>query len=169
MASGIMATATAIVGTLYYAVYPLLFLISSLLSLLGTLLMPFLHMGRYVLHFSLLPFRVLAKFESLYIFFGVAVLIGIAAGLILHLISTFILRVLQLSSEVSNAPGKKSRSLVHCEAGHSDQKTSGDYYTEWTSRKDQTALGDGRLFPSTIIEEEDDSHSSDDVENDQWQ
>lgn len=63
MASGIMATATAIVGTLYYAVYPLLFLISSLLSLLGTLLMPFLHMGRYVLHFSLLPFRVLAKFE----------------------------------------------------------------------------------------------------------
>lgn len=121
-----------------------------------------------------------------------AVLIGIAAGLILHLISTFILRVLQLSSEVSNAPGrhrhqrplqesrkatgqlshypgKKSRSLVHCEAGHSDQKTSGDYYTEWTSRKDQTALGDGRLFPSTIIEEEDDSHSSDDVENDQWQ
>lgn len=130
-----------------------------------------------------------------------AMLIGITAGLILHLMSVSIGRALRLSeaSGVSSRrrhpkplqdlkkaaslrPWKSSQytkkpwSLDRDEARRSpgsssanDQKTSSDYYAEWTNSKDRKALDDGGLFPSTILEEEDDSHSSDDSENDKRQ
>lgn len=41
-------------------------------------------------------------------------------------------------------------------------KRSSDLYSEWTSSKDKTALKDNGLFSTTILEEEDDNHDSED-------
>ncbi|KAL2002525.1 hypothetical protein VTN02DRAFT_6612 [Thermoascus thermophilus] len=187
--------------TLSYAVYPLYLLASGLLSLLGILFTPFARLGSYVLHLTLLPLRILALFEPLYIFLGTAMLIGITAGLVLHLMSVSIGRALRLSKAsgvsgrrrhpkplqdlkeaASLRPWKSSRytnkpwSLDRDEARRSpgsssanDPKTSSDYYAEWTNSKDRKALADGGLFPSTILEEEDDSRCSDDSENEKRQ
>lgn len=52
-----------ILSILFCILYPIFWLVQGLLSVLGALLTPFLHLGSYAIHLTILPFRVLAKLE----------------------------------------------------------------------------------------------------------
>ena len=86
--------------------YPLIILLTWLLAVLFWITSPFIYTISFLLELVLLPLRFLARFEvrrtrtiystiylltcshqTLYIFFGVAVLLGLAAGVILHLMT----------------------------------------------------------------------------------
>ncbi|KAI9786870.1 MAG: hypothetical protein M1839_005101 [Geoglossum umbratile] len=86
---GPLAVAQAALYYLYrffsYLLYPLLLL-----------LFPVFHLGRYTLRVALVPFHLLVKFETLYIFAGVAAVIGIITGSLLHLFSTVVVSALNL-------------------------------------------------------------------------
>jgi hypothetical protein len=76
---------------LYYLVYyPLVLLVEKLWYILGVIVAPFVHFARTVLYLAALPLLLRRLVEYIYIFFTVAVFIGIIAGLFLHVLSTFI-------------------------------------------------------------------------------
>jgi len=76
---------------LYYLVYyPLVLLVEKLWYILGVIVAPFVHFARMVLYLATLPLLLRRLVEYIYIFFSVAVFIGIVAGLFLHVLSTFI-------------------------------------------------------------------------------
>ncbi|RWQ92861.1 hypothetical protein C8Q69DRAFT_73362 [Paecilomyces variotii] len=174
--------------------YPIFWLVRSLVSLLGILATPFLHIASNVLRVAFLPLRILSRFESIFIFFGVASLIGITAGLVLHLTSKLVVRVLHLSQEPSpptphvrkhprsskdhldefaSAPGK---SLPFIE----DTQSSAYPETRGAPPSDAAAKLSGNYYPrwskgtrgqssrglfsTTILEEDDDFSDADDFE-----
>lgn len=69
-----------------YLLVPFRLLFSLLLYMLSWLLAPLLLLGHIVVHISMLPIRLLAQFETFYIFFGVAIAVGVIFGVVLHLI-----------------------------------------------------------------------------------
>ncbi|KAL1964214.1 hypothetical protein VTN77DRAFT_7172 [Rasamsonia byssochlamydoides] len=96
-----MAAIGAITTTLYYIIYPVILLATGLFSVVYVLLIPFVHLGHVILYLLLVPVRILEKFESLYIFLGVAVVIGVIAGLFLYLLDRSVKKVLQLAPSES--------------------------------------------------------------------
>ncbi|KAK2764886.1 hypothetical protein FQN54_008583 [Arachnomyces sp. PD_36] len=84
-----------------FLIYSVTFALSFLITLLRVLTSPLLRLGVYVVHLSLFPLRVLAKFENILSFFGTAVVVGLITGLILYFTSSFIFQVLQLTPEKS--------------------------------------------------------------------
>lgn len=95
----------ALFNILYSAVaYPLLVIIYWILVLLCWIASPFIYLGHFIAQTGFLPIRFLAKlevrllldgncqilmyiFQTLYIFFGVAIIVGLITGLILHFLS----------------------------------------------------------------------------------
>ncbi|KAK7539120.1 hypothetical protein IWX49DRAFT_571619 [Phyllosticta citricarpa] len=68
-------------------------IVAPLYFALQFVLLPILHLGRFSLHVVLLPLTLLAKLETIYIYVGVASVIGIMAGCLLH-VSTRVLRTM---------------------------------------------------------------------------
>ncbi|KAK7531280.1 uncharacterized protein J3D65DRAFT_637124 [Phyllosticta citribraziliensis] len=68
-----------------------LIIVAPLYFALQFVLLPILHLGRFSLHVVLLPLTLLAKLETVYIYVGVASVIGILAGCMLH-VSTRVLK-----------------------------------------------------------------------------
>ncbi|MCJ1468978.1 hypothetical protein MMC07_007609 [Pseudocyphellaria aurata] len=97
---------TAILGTtLYYLTYPLL----ELFSLLLTVAAPVMHLTHYVVYgLWWWPLSVLAKFETLYIFFGVATLVGVLAGTGLHFVSGSLIAALSLERSQTSSSALSS-------------------------------------------------------------
>lgn len=73
-------------------------------------------------------------------------------------------RSLRGDSSVSVHPRTRERAFLMAgpSASNDGDKRSSDLYAEWTSGKDKTALKDNGLFSTTILEEEDDNHDSED-------
>ncbi|KAK2873691.1 hypothetical protein FQN49_002152 [Arthroderma sp. PD_2] len=96
----------AVIRTLgYYTVYPIVFFSTIFFSTLGFFAAPIIELSSHLLYFCLLPWHMSTKLEPLYKFFGVAAVIGIATGWVLHLTSTYISHLLNLrprSRAVSN-------------------------------------------------------------------
>ncbi|KAI9768434.1 MAG: hypothetical protein M1840_004843 [Geoglossum simile] len=151
---------------LYYLLYPLLLLLS-----------PVFHLGRYALHVALVPFQLLVKFETLYIFLGVAAVIGIVTGSLLHLSSTTVISALNLQPSLGDegeymrpsSPLKPHRKQLQLRA-----KPSGAARSKGKSRRnggnsERVFLemdwgmgrlrrgGTGGLFSQVILEEDDNS------------
>ncbi len=109
---------------LYYLLYPTAILLGWILALLTTLAAPFLYLGHYVIYACWYPFHILAKFEvifrarcllasptncfvqTLYIYFGVATLVGILTGTSLYYISVFIRTLLNLDGHIEEPRGR---------------------------------------------------------------
>ncbi|PLB33567.1 uncharacterized protein BDW47DRAFT_91226 [Aspergillus candidus] len=101
-----MAWMTAVATALSCIVYPSVYIITAaylllqllvkvLVKVLGTVLVtPLLYLGNSILSLILLPLRILAKFESILIYLGVAIVMGIGAGFIVYYSSSTVVNLL---------------------------------------------------------------------------
>jgi len=154
-------------------------------------LAPLLHLGKHLVLGFLLPFRLLAKLEvgarfklvnnvlvfvltahqTLYIYLGVAAVIGLVTGFILHISSTILVSLFNLTPTTeetgrSKSSGHAAQEKRKLEQAWQTSTSKGDRgnlraepeknYAEWLEldigrrRKDHDVLG------QTILEEEDD-------------
>jgi len=103
-----------LLNILYWVIaYPLLLVIYQVLVLLYWIALPLIYLGRFTVQAGLVPFRFLAKLETLYIYFGVAILIGFITGLILHFVSRTSTRILGLDIQ---PPEKEKKAKGHTAA-----------------------------------------------------
>ncbi|CAD0090641.1 unnamed protein product [Aureobasidium vineae] len=95
---------------LYYLIYPIYFLLafialtlktllSPITSLLLFLLQPLVLFTQLLAYCALVPLRFLQKFETIYIYLGVASITGISCGLLLHFVYSILHSNLHLASE----------------------------------------------------------------------
>ncbi|KAG9623853.1 hypothetical protein KCU64_g20082, partial [Aureobasidium melanogenum] len=68
-------------------------------SLLLFLLQPLVLFAQLLAYCALVPLRFLQKFETIYIYLGVACITGISTGLLLHFVYSFLHSNLHLASE----------------------------------------------------------------------
>jgi len=168
-----MTWVTTTTTILYYLSLPIITLLRCFLFPLR----PFLHLFNYTFHTFILTFQYLSKFESLYIYFTTAVLIGILSGTIIHhtshlLHSFFVIdfefpsnqqtrplkQKQQLTSKYNNAENEiKIRNLppTKLEVSQAYQE-----YWESSSRSERRKNAGNILAQETILEEDD---SDDDV------
>lgn len=118
-----------LVTILSYLLLPLRLLLSGLVYLLSWLLAPLLLLIRIGKHISMLPLRILAQFEvradspqglygtrysrwqqTFYIFFGVAIGVGIVFGFALHLLERYSVQLLKLDRP---APSRRRHAKGH--------------------------------------------------------
>ncbi|KAH0344798.1 hypothetical protein KCU81_g4731, partial [Aureobasidium melanogenum] len=97
-------------AALYYLIYPVYFLLCSIAIILNTLLSPITSLLLFLLqplvlfaqllaYCALVPLRFLQKFETIYIYLGLASITGISCGLLLHFVYSFLHSNLHLASE----------------------------------------------------------------------
>ncbi len=115
---------SATLTVLYYFAYPIFFILQVILSILAIITAPLLHLGHYFLYACYYPIHILGKFEvlllaprinsriidiapqTLYIFLGVAVLVGALTGTSLHYASGLIVSLLRLKSQPEEQRGR---------------------------------------------------------------
>ncbi|KAI9797510.1 MAG: hypothetical protein M1833_005421 [Piccolia ochrophora] len=151
----------------YLILYPLLFLADCLRICLA----PASHLAHHILQATLYPLRLLAKFETLYIYLGVAVLVGTATGALLHFCSAVLITLLDLRSNPQSqghtaATFRAARMKKQALGLRREQDKTGrnlsvlddtlkkDYAT-WL--ENDRAKNRASLISQTILEEEDDT------------
>jgi len=182
------AVLTATWTTLYFVCLPFILTLRFLWTALVIVTAPIVHVAHYLLHAVAWPVRQLAKLEvsapllpqrhthasqTLYIYFGVAVLVGILLGAIIHHLTRFLIKVLG----IDKAPEERGRTLAAYRAEKTERQAKKpkqslpqiglkpmrldgaikDEYAEWLKR-DKSPGTKGPLF-TTILEEEDSSEA----------
>ncbi|PVH85399.1 hypothetical protein DL98DRAFT_44923 [Cadophora sp. DSE1049] len=147
--------------TFYYVSLP----ITTVFWWIVACLTPFISLATYILSGFLLPLKFLAKFETMFIYLGVAAVIGLITGSILHLSSSLLVSVFNLTA----IPEGTGRSAASVRAAREQKKLEqawdripsksekGDLrndpemekFAEWLEKGDQGVLG------QTILEEDD--------------
>ncbi|KAK0265135.1 hypothetical protein LTR91_008314 [Friedmanniomyces endolithicus] len=89
---------------LYYAALAILFALRTLYRPVAFFLQPLIILGRFILACLLAPLALLAKFETLYIYLGIAALVGIAIGLAQHYLYSRLSKLLRLDSKPKASP-----------------------------------------------------------------
>ncbi|KZF22664.1 hypothetical protein L228DRAFT_247023 [Xylona heveae TC161] len=164
----------SIAGTvLYYLSLPFTVSFRWLLVVLA----PLIHLIRYIFYGLLFPVSLAAKFETIYIYLGVAVLVGLLTGSILHVIISLLASAFRLHStsrRTAQKVGRKKRAVkpdrVAARAGSpgagrlhlSTTKASPylrDSYLD-TRQLHRAQRKQGGLLSQTILEEDDDSEFS---------
>ncbi|RDL35115.1 Uncharacterized protein BP5553_07046 [Venustampulla echinocandica] len=159
-----MAWLSTIASISSYLLLPLTFIFKSLLIVLA----PVIHLGSYFAAAALLPLKLLVKFETLYIYLGVAAIIGLITGSILYLSSSILVMVFDLNS----APADRNQSAASIRATKEQKELEGAWKsslsksgpdrwrskpTEWQDLDRGKRRDDTGLLGQTIIEEDDDS------------
>ncbi|CAK1366473.1 hypothetical protein CB0940_09149 [Cercospora beticola] len=88
LASGAYWLVYFIVIVLRTIAYALLWLLNLLWRPIAFTLQPILYLGNFLLACLALPFRAIVKLETLYIYLGIAALVGILGGLLVSLIAS---------------------------------------------------------------------------------
>ncbi|KAH8683067.1 hypothetical protein BGZ60DRAFT_524404 [Tricladium varicosporioides] len=162
---------TSVVKSIFsYLLLPL----SLVLRLALIVLAPVIYLGSYIVAGALLPLKVLAKFETIYIYVGVALFVGLVMGSILHFSSSVFISLLDLSA----SPEFQGRTAASVRAAREQKKLEGAWEASLSSSKSdrwrgdattlkrQAGFGDGALrkrgerkglLGQTILEEDDDS------------
>jgi len=157
-------------SVLYYLSLPF----TTAFDLLLVALAPALHLGHYALSGLLFPLRLIAKFETLYIYLGVAAVIGILTGSILHTTSSVLVSIFKLTP-TAEATGRSAASVratreqkkleqawqsstnksepASWKMGPSTEKN----YAEWLETDRGQRGREQGLLRQTILEEDDDS------------
>jgi len=177
-----MTWLSIITTTLYYLLLPLTILFGWVVVVLA----PILHLGRYLLSGTLLPLRLLAKFEviellqpwhcwltriqTLYIYLGIAAVVGLVAGSVLHLSSTILMSLFNLSPGPETKTPTRTAASVRAareqnkleEVWQSSSSKGGDSslekrYSEWLEKDVGRRRDDHGVIGQTILEEDDDS------------
>ena len=175
---------------LYYACFPIILLVRLLLAALVFIAAPIVHVAHYVIHALLWPVHQLGKLEvrlawssypkipvndlqTLYVYFGVAALVGILTGVILHYLINSIIRGLG----IDRIAEQRGRTLSSYRAEKLKRQTIRtnqtmpsvglrstrldpslkEEYPDWLKQdKGSTTKG---LLSTTILEEEDSSEA----------
>ncbi|EKD13524.1 uncharacterized protein L3040_008609 [Drepanopeziza brunnea f. sp. 'multigermtubi'] len=151
-------------ASLYYLFVPFTTLFWSIVACLA----PVLHLVNYVLSACLLPVKFLAKFETLYIYLGVAALVGLVTGSVLYALSSVLVSMFSLKpvaeergrSAASVRAAREQKKLHKLENAwqsstfksedlNARSEPSLEKYAEWLEKTDQGLLG------QTILEEDD--------------
>ncbi|ESZ99433.1 hypothetical protein SBOR_0195 [Sclerotinia borealis F-4128] len=162
-----MTWLSTIGSAFYYLSLSITVVFSWLLAILRTTLAPLLHLGNSLISALLLPLRVLAKFETLVIFLGSAILIGLITGSVLHISSGILASLFKLAS----SPEETGRSVTSIRAVQEQKKRSSKpdllkwkvdpsvekRYSEWLEKDGGRKKDEHGLLAQTIIEEDDDS------------
>lgn len=174
-----------------YIVYPVFYIVLLILHILSIIAAPLLHAGQYLMYACFwYPIHVLAKFEvidsvhsidlttkqtpqTLYIFFGVAVLLGALTGTSLHYASAFLTTLFAMDNRheeprgrrLSSYRGEKQGSLEKDSAPSVTQtrmSSSGDGREHSGWKRSNKGRGSHRngLIPNTILEEVDSTDDS---------
>ncbi|KAF2114911.1 hypothetical protein BDV96DRAFT_646778 [Lophiotrema nucula] len=156
-----LATASAV---LYYACWPIIKLLQGLAFILSPfwniaqfILLPFTSLAQAILGILLLPFKIqlLDRVETIYIYLGIAGLIGCLTGGILHL--TF--NTLSSALNIDSPAGPKARTPGRTAAQYrmERRKKKGTETLDQSSSPSVLRAGPRQrgLLAQTIIEEED--------------
>ncbi|PMD65143.1 uncharacterized protein K444DRAFT_520190 [Hyaloscypha bicolor E] len=154
-------------SVLYYLSLPFTTVFTTVYNWVLIALAPALHLGHYLFSGMLLPLRLLAKFETLYIYLGVAAVIGLLTGSILHMSSSILVSIFNLTptpeeigrSAASVRAAREKKKLEQAWQSSTTKVESGKWkgepstdkkYSEWLEI-------DRDLLRQTILEEDDDS------------
>lgn len=174
---------------IYYIVYPVFYIILLILHILSIITAPLLHAGQYLVYACCwYPIHVLAKFEvmdsvksvslktkstmqTLYIFFGVAVLLGALTGTSLHYASAFLTTLFDIKSNHEEPRGRMLSSYRSEDQRPLDKDSSpnpnqtrkfsmsdGSDHRGW--ERSNKGRGSHRNVPNTILEEVDSTDDS---------
>ncbi|KAG9232452.1 hypothetical protein BJ875DRAFT_78325 [Amylocarpus encephaloides] len=110
-----MTWLTTISNVLSYFFLPLKLFFQGLLILLS----PVKCLGSYVVAGALLPLGIFAKFETLYIYLGVAAIVGLATGSILHFSSTALVSFLHMIP----SPQQRGQTAVSVRPNREEQQS----------------------------------------------
>ncbi|KAK4543153.1 hypothetical protein LTR36_005931 [Oleoguttula mirabilis] len=94
---------------LYYLAVAVLFVLKLLYRPAGFLLQPFVYLGRFIVACLIAPFQLLVRFETLYIYLGVAAIAGLTVGLAVSYAYGSLSSLLRLGSEPESAPGRTAK------------------------------------------------------------
>ncbi|MCJ1382900.1 hypothetical protein MMC17_006013 [Xylographa soralifera] len=169
----VSAVLSTTVTVLYYIGFPVIIIVRLLVAALIFVAAPVLHVAHYLIHGVLWPIRQLGRLETLYIYFGVAVLVGILTGAILHYSIKFLVRNLGIDriaeergrtlssyrAEKTEKQAEKIRQTLPKVALRPMRLDTGlkEEYSDWL-KKDK-GFGTKGLLSTTILEEEDSSEA----------
>ncbi|KAL2785490.1 hypothetical protein BJX66DRAFT_343063 [Aspergillus keveii] len=144
----------ALYHVVYYTVYCAYFL-------LGLLASPFINLARLVLWFVLLPLRVLVNSGALFIYLGVASLMGAGIGAFLYFMVTFAIdwAIESRPWRPQATPRLTFRTEHREKAKHTSSLSSGsdsnsETWNDWGWELDPGGLRKRGVLAETIIEEE---------------
>jgi len=123
-----MAWLSIIGNVLYYLSRPIMILLNWLMVILA----PVLYLGHYISWTFLLPLRLIAKFETIYIFLGVAAIIGLATGSVLHFSSTILASLFNINTN----PKESGLTAVSGRALHDFEKLESAWQRSTIRRPD---------------------------------
>ncbi|KAF1983390.1 hypothetical protein K402DRAFT_382837 [Aulographum hederae CBS 113979] len=108
---------------IYILLYYFLVCLKPLLYVLYLIVLPVVYLAGYVADVGRGVWRVLGRFETLYIYLSTAFLVGLVAGGILYLTSSFLSSILGLDSD--SQPDKPTRSIADFRANRKTKKAPG--------------------------------------------
>ncbi|KAF2238671.1 hypothetical protein EV356DRAFT_573248 [Viridothelium virens] len=155
----------SILTVLYYIGLPfwlpatwLLRALKPLYYFLAFLALPFIYLSRFIAYLVTWPFLFLARFETLYIYVGVASLVGIVTGCLVYGVLQILSSVLRLSSDELE-PEVPKRTVASYRAARRKRKGKNSkdalmspVYLSRSEKESNTQLG---LLSQTILEEDD--------------
>ncbi|KAF2157957.1 hypothetical protein K461DRAFT_290218 [Myriangium duriaei CBS 260.36] len=143
---------------LFWVVYPLywivwwivyllvqagLYILNPLYNVLLFILRPFILVGSFVGQLAYLPIDIIARFETIYIYLGVASLVGVVAGLVLHFTFSALVSVLglkQSSRAISTYRSREPRRQQAVKAPEVSLHKSPDLPREAIAKSDPARL-----------------------------
>ncbi|KAI4131180.1 MAG: hypothetical protein LQ338_001385 [Usnochroma carphineum] len=155
-----------------YLFYPIFLFLKYVGLLLVAVAAPFLHLAHYLLHGCMWPLRFLAKFETLYIFVGAALLVGVVTGATLHYASAFLIALMNLESQPEEEP--RGRTMASYRAERKDKlqhetrppprppvstspRIESTFKDKFSNFRERDTYSERSLLTSTILEEDDSS------------
>ncbi|KAF2766715.1 hypothetical protein EJ03DRAFT_174048 [Teratosphaeria nubilosa] len=98
---------------LYYLVFVAIFLAKLLYRPVGFLLQPIVYLGRFTAACIAAPFQLLARLETLYIYLGIAALVGLGIGFGVSYVYGSLARLLRFDREPEKPSRKPTRTAKH--------------------------------------------------------
>ncbi|KAL9640177.1 MAG: hypothetical protein Q9164_000445 [Protoblastenia rupestris] len=162
-----MSYLVAALTVLYYLTYPIFYVLHIIISILQVIIAPILHLGHYFVYACWYPFHVLGKFETLYVFFGVAIFVGVLTGTSLHFVSSFTISILRLEAQPEEDERGRTLAKYRAEKLVGGNRTTPENDSalmnglkDWRWAKEERGRPTKGLIPNTILEEEDSSEGS---------
>ncbi|KAG8532118.1 uncharacterized protein KY384_003755 [Bacidia gigantensis] len=168
-------------NVLYYLAFPIIYIVQALCSILWTASAPLIYLGHYVLYACWYPFHVLGKFElinqqTIYVFFGVATLVGLLTGTGVHFASRLVASILHIDA-LAKESGQRGRTIAEYRASKDESLEQTDdlgkavqqveiqrkdteranELKDWDWAAEDRGRSRNGSLPNTILEEEDSS------------
>ncbi|KAK5133165.1 hypothetical protein LTR08_008101 [Meristemomyces frigidus] len=94
---------------LYYLAIAVLTIVKLLYQPVGFLLQPLVYVGHFILACLIAPFRLLVKFETLYIYLGIAAIVGLVIGLLVSYVYSSLSGILRLDPKPEQPLSRSAR------------------------------------------------------------